>query len=151
KWSELTNLVPERERALKAERAKQIAHEDLRVRFASKANIVGPWIENKIEAVMNISLSIQGSLEDQLQRLQLFEHDIMLYKTQMEELEGLNHSVQEAMVFENPHTQYTMETIRVGWEQLLNNVRRSINEMENSILTRDSKGISEDQLNDFRA
>ncbi|WP_411026544.1 hypothetical protein, partial [Salmonella sp. s54395] len=40
KWSELTNLVPERERALKAERAKQIAHEDLRVRFASKANIV---------------------------------------------------------------------------------------------------------------
>ncbi|XP_071835118.1 alpha-actinin-like isoform X1 [Apostichopus japonicus] len=150
-WSELTNLVPERETALKAEHGKQRAHEDMRVHFAQKANIVGPWIENKVEVIMNLFSQPQGSMEEQLEQLQLFDHDATLYKPYMEELEGLNQAVQEAMIFENPHTEYTMETIRVGWEQLLNNIRRYINEMENSILTRDSKGITDDQLKDFRA
>lgn len=43
-----------------------------------------------------------------------------------------------------------METLRVGWEQLLTSINRTINEVENQILTRDSKGISQDQLNEFR-
>jgi len=38
----------------------------------------------------------------------------------------------------------------VGWEQLLTSIQRNINEVENQILTRDSKGISQEQLNEFR-
>lgn len=41
--------------------------------------------------------------------------------------------------------------IRVGWEQLLTTIARTINEIENQILTRDAKGISQEQLNEFRA
>jgi hypothetical protein len=41
------------------------------------------------------------------------------------------------------YTQYTMETLRVGWEQLLTSINRNINEVENQILTRDSKGITQ--------
>ena len=44
-----------------------------------------------------------------------------------------------------------METLRVGWEQLLTSINRTINEVENQILTRDSKGISQEQLNEFRS
>ena len=44
-----------------------------------------------------------------------------------------------------------METLRVGWEQLVTSVNRTINEVENQILTRDSKGITQEQLNEFRA
>ena len=44
-----------------------------------------------------------------------------------------------------------METLRVGWEQLLTSINRSINEIENQILTRDSKGITQEQLNEYRA
>lgn len=49
------------------------------------------------------------------------------------------------------YTQYTMETLRVGWEQLLTSINRNVNEVENQILTRDSKGITQEQLNEFRA
>lgn len=49
------------------------------------------------------------------------------------------------------YTQFTMETLRVGWEQLLTSINRNINEVENQILTRDSKGITGEQLNEFRA
>merc|ERR1711970_526258 len=36
-------------------------------------------------------------------------------------------------------------------EQLVTSVNRTINEVENQILTRDSKGITQEQLNEFRA
>lgn len=56
-----------------------------------------------------------------------------------------------AWFFSFRYTQYTMETLRVGWEQLLTSINRNINEVENQILTRDSKGITQDQLNEFRS
>lgn len=55
-------------------------------------------------------------------------------------------SFQESFVFENRYSQYTMETLRVGWEQLVTSVNRTINEVENQILTRDSKGITQEQV-----
>lgn len=44
-----------------------------------------------------------------------------------------------------------LQHIRVGWEQLLTTIARTINEVENQILTRDAKGISQGQMNEFRA
>uniref|UniRef100_UPI001293A812 alpha-actinin-4 n=1 Tax=Lonchura striata TaxID=40157 RepID=UPI001293A812 len=41
--------------------------------------------------------------------------------------------------------------LRVGWEQLLTTIARTINEVENQILTRDAKGISQEQMQEFRA
>merc|ERR1712071_571620 len=77
--------------------------------------------------------------------------NVYAYKTHMDELEKLNQGIQESMVFENRYTQFTMETLRVGWEQLLTSINRNINEVENQILTRDSKGITQEQLNEFRS
>lgn len=57
----------------------------------------------------------------------------------------------QSLLFLSRYTQYTMETLRVGWEQLLTSINRNINEVENQILTRDSKGITQEQLNEFRA
>lgn len=58
--------------------------------------------------------------------------------------------MQEAFIFNNPHTEYTMEHIRVGWEHLKTTITRTINEIENQILLRDAKGITEEQMSDFR-
>lgn len=41
--------------------------------------------------------------------------------------------------------------IRVGWEQLLTSIACTINEVENQVLTRDAKGLSQEQLNEFWA
>jgi actinin alpha len=76
---------------------------------------------------------------------------VQAYKPHIEELEKIHQAVQEGMIFENRYTQYTMETLRVGWEQLLTSINRTINEVENQILTRDSKGITQEQLNEFRS
>ena len=115
---------------------------------------------------------MQGSLEEQLGRLREYEEAVYQFKPHLEELERINQQIQESFVFENRYTQYTMETLRVGWEQLVTSVNRTINEVENQvcmhggswvticklisnfslqILTRDSKGITQEQLNEFRA
>ncbi|XP_052273606.1 alpha-actinin-like isoform X1 [Dreissena polymorpha] len=150
KWSDVRQLVPQRDSTLSGEMAKQQRNERLRREFAQKANVVGPWIENQLDAVASITIQMKGSLEDQLNKLHQYEKSVQQYKPHMDDLETINQEVQEAMIFENRYTHYTMETLRVGWEQLLTAIARNINEVENQILTRDSKGISEDQMNEFR-
>lgn len=151
KWGDVKQLVPQRDGVLSGEMAKQQKNERLRREFAQKANVVGPWIETQLDAVASITIQLKASLEDQLNKLHHYEKSVQQYKPHMDDLETINQEVQEAMIFENRYTHYTMETLRVGWEQLLTAIARNINEVENQILTRDSKGISEDQMNEFRA
>ncbi|GBP48707.1 Alpha-actinin, sarcomeric [Eumeta japonica] len=151
KWSDVRQLVPQRDATLAAELRKQQNNETLRRQFAEKANAVGPWIERQMDAVTAIGMGLQGSLEDQLHRLKEYEAGVYAYKPHIEELERIHQAVQEGMIFENRYSQYTMETLRVGWEQLLTSINRTINEVENQILTRDSKGITQEQLTEFRA
>ncbi|KAH7641554.1 alpha-actinin [Dermatophagoides farinae] len=150
KWNDVRQLVPKRDQTLQSELIRQQRNEGLRRKFAEKANGVGPWIERHIDAVAAIGMGMQGSLEDQLMKLRQYEEAVNMYKVHMEELEKIHQEVQENMIFENRYTQYTMETLRVGWEQLLTSIQRNINEVENQILTRDSKGITQEQLNEFR-
>merc|ERR1719439_47252 len=151
KWNEVKTLVPQRDQTLQDELKKQENNEALRRQFAEKSNQVGPWIERQMDAVAAIGMGMQGSLEEQLSRLREYEEAVYQFKPHPEELERINQQIQESFVFENRYTQYTMETLRVGWEQLVTSVNRTINEVENQILTRDSKGITQEQLNEFRA
>ncbi|OWK07493.1 ACTN2, partial [Cervus elaphus hippelaphus] len=97
------------------------------------------------------SIQITGALEDQMNQLKQYEHNIINYKNNIDKLEGDHQLIQEALVFDNKHTNYTMEHIRVGWELLLTTIARTINEVETQILTRDAKGITQEQMNEFRA
>ncbi|XP_064603072.1 alpha-actinin-like [Liolophura sinensis] len=150
KWGDVKQLVPNRDNILQQEMIKQQNNERLRRQFAAKANVVGQWIETQLDAVASIGLQGKSSLEDQLNKLNQYDKVVIQYKPNMDDLERTHQEVQEAMIFENRYTQYTMETLRVGWEQLLTAIARNINEVENQILTRDSKGISESQMNEFR-
>uniref|UniRef100_A0A7N6BSZ0 Actinin alpha 3b n=1 Tax=Anabas testudineus TaxID=64144 RepID=A0A7N6BSZ0_ANATE len=149
KWDTVKHLVPLRDQMLQEEVARQQANERLRRQFAAQANIIGPWIQTKME--VQFLLDIAGSLEEQMNSLKQYEQNIINYKSNIDKLEGDHQLIQESLIFDNKHTNYTMEHIRVGWEQLLTTIARTINEVENQILTRDAKGISQEQLNEFRA
>ncbi|XP_077586875.1 alpha-actinin-1 isoform X1 [Stigmatopora nigra] len=151
KWEKVRQLVPHRDRALLEEHARQQNNERLRRQFAGQANVIGPWIQTKMEEIGYISMELHGTLEDQLAHLRQYEKSIVNYASKIEQLEGDHQLIQAALIFDNKHTNYTMEHIRVGWEQLLTTIARTINEIENQILTRDAKGITQEQLNEFRA
>ncbi|XP_016018910.1 alpha-actinin-2 isoform X2 [Rousettus aegyptiacus] len=151
KWDKVKQLVPIRDQSLQEELARQHANERLRRQFAAQANAIGPWIQNKMEEIARSSIQISGALEDQMNQLKQYEHNIINYKNNIDKLEGDHQLIQEALVFDNKHTNYTMEHIRVGWELLLTTIARTINEVETQILTRDAKGITQEQMNEFRA
>ncbi|KAM4628289.1 alpha-actinin-4 [Polymixia lowei] len=151
KWDKVQQLVPQRDQALQEELSKQQSNDHLRRKFATQANIVGPWIQTKMEEIGRISIEMNGTLEDQLTNLREYEQSIIDYKPNIDQLEGDHQLIQEALIFDNKYTAYTMEHLRVGWEQLLTTIARTINEIENQILTRDAKGISQEQLHEYRA
>ncbi|XP_071781268.2 alpha-actinin-4 [Centroberyx gerrardi] len=151
KWDQAQQLVPQRDQALQEELSKQQSNDHLRRKFATQANIIGPWIQTKMEEIGRISIEMNGTLEDQLTNLREYEQSIIDYKPNIDQLEGDHQLIQEALIFDNKYTAYTMEHLRVGWEQLLTTIARTINEIENQILTRDAKGISQEQLHEYRA
>jgi actinin alpha len=151
KWQEVQQLVPRRDAQLQQELMRQQSNDRFRHTFAEKANVVGPWLEQQLENVATIALGGRGSLESHLQRLSDLLRSVQTYKQNLDDLERINQQLQENYIFENPFTRYTMETLRVGWETLITSINKTTNEIENQILTRDSKGIRDEQLNEFRA
>ncbi|XP_077336383.1 LOW QUALITY PROTEIN: alpha-actinin-4 [Lithobates pipiens] len=151
KWEKVQQLVPKRDNALKSEQDKQQSNERLRLEFASLANVEGPWIQSKMEEIGRIAIEMHGTLEDQMSHLKQYEQSVNKPQLNIDRLEQQHQLIQEALIFDNKHTNYTLEHIRVGWEHLLTTIARTINEVENQILTRDAKGISQEQMHEFRA
>ncbi|NP_001032662.2 alpha-actinin-2b [Danio rerio] len=151
KWDKVKKLVPQRDSALQEELARQHANERLRRQFAAQANLIGPWIQTRMEEIGHCSMAMGGTLEDQMTQLKQYEHVIVSYKSNIDRLEGDHQLIQESLIFDNKHTNYTMEHVRVGWELLLTTIARTINEIETQILTRDAKGISQEQMHEFRS
>ncbi|EFP05872.1 CRE-ATN-1 protein [Caenorhabditis remanei] len=151
KWGEVQNSVPRRDSQLQAELKRQQNNERLRTIFAEKANQVGPWLERELEQVLAIGLGGRGRLEDAIQQLRSIQRNVLGYKSNLDELERIHQEMQENFVFENRKSRYSMESLRVGWETLLTSINKTISEFENQVLLRDSKGISEEQIAEFRA
>uniref|UniRef100_A0A8C8K1C0 Uncharacterized protein n=1 Tax=Oncorhynchus tshawytscha TaxID=74940 RepID=A0A8C8K1C0_ONCTS len=113
KWEAVKHLVPLRDQMLQEEVARQQANERLRRQFAAQANIIGPWIQTKMEEIGHVSVDIAGSLEEQMNNLKQYEQNIINYKCNIDKLEGDHQLSQESLIFDNKHTNYTMEFARI--------------------------------------
>lgn len=152
KWCSILDQVPKRSETYGEELNKQQRHEQLRIVFAEKANAFGGYIESKSGALADLSMNGKGaSMEDQLKALKEFQTELLANQPQIEEAETANQAIEAALIFDNPHTIYSMEGLRSSWAQLLTAAGRAINETENQILIRDSKGLSEDQIREYRS
>ncbi|KAI0982726.1 hypothetical protein GJ496_002736, partial [Pomphorhynchus laevis] len=124
-------------------------NEALRLEFAKRANFISNWIDN-INEQISVGI-VNTSLEEQLDLFKSLQHKVVSFQHNMDDLESCNHNLQKAMIFENLHTVYSMDTLRMNYRQLVSTINEQIGELESQIMLRDSKGISEDQLGDFRA
>ena len=52
---------------------------------------------------------MNGTLEDQLTNLRDYQTNIMSYMPEINKLEGSHQFIQEALIFDNQYTSYTME------------------------------------------
>lgn len=61
------------------------------------------------QEIGRISIEMNGTLEDQLKSLQDYQENIISYTPEINQLEGYHQLIQEALVFDNKYTPYTME------------------------------------------
>ena len=45
----------------------------LSLKFAQQANAVGPWIQQKTEEIVGVALEMDGTLEQQIQKLKIYQ------------------------------------------------------------------------------
>ncbi|CAH8480705.1 unnamed protein product [Heterobilharzia americana] len=138
RWDAMYSLIGGRDDALRQELTKQQENEKLNSQFAQIASRTFNCNKSKL------------SLDDQIQRLNRIEEDLEGWKSTMDELEKLHQKQQKFLITHNPHTRYTMETLRVGWEQLKTNVKRGQNEVENRIIANEYRGVTEQQIDECR-
>jgi len=150
KWREVLELIPKRDALLQQETITQQSNERLRVQFAQQANSVHEWIKQKRDRLTYLTMNSTGTLESMNEEYEKLHQEVMGFKDQLIALEKINEQVHEAKIYENQHTTCTMETLRIHFGSLLTGVQRTINETENQILMRDSIGITEEQLKEFR-
>lgn len=61
------------------------------------------------QEIGRISIEMNGTLEDQLKELRDYQESIVSYTPEINQLEGYHQLIQEALVFDNKYTPYTME------------------------------------------
>ncbi len=61
------------------------------------------------QEIGRISIEMNGTLEDQLTNLKEYEENIVSYTPEINTLEGYHQAIQEALIFDNKYTSYTME------------------------------------------
>lgn len=71
-------------------------------------DLVAPCV-SYVQEIGRCSLEIGGTLEDQMTQLKQMEHVIIAYKPNIDKLEGDHQLIQESLIFDNKHTNYTME------------------------------------------
>ncbi len=150
KWCSVLDAVPQYESNLAVELEKQQGNEQLRVAFAEKANVIGAYIEERSTALSELSMEGKGTMEEQLDAMKAFQEETVAYQPEIDAAESANQALENAIVFDNPHTQYSMDSIRSSWALLMAAINRATNETQNQILIRDSKGLSEAQLQEYR-
>eukprot|EP01136_Pigoraptor_vietnamica_P010150 Opistho-1_new@47430 len=147
KWAQILQSVSDRDAAIENEAARQQANEALRVRFAQAANEFGAWMGGQ-KAI--VAKGFTGKSEEQLAALSNQEQTILARGGDFDAIDNLSHEVEEALIFENRHSNYSMESLRSEWDSLKSLIRRYINDMQNQILARDMSGISEETLQEYR-
>lgn len=61
------------------------------------------------QEIGRISIEMNGTLEDQLTNLKEYQKSIISYTPEINKLEGYHQHIQEALIFDNQYTSYTME------------------------------------------
>lgn len=146
-WNEIQTLAAQRDEALASELERQNANEQLRQEFANVANPFGEWLEQQ---TAEVAQGVSGSSEDQMNFLNSKSALLESESSRLQEVEAANQRIEEAVVLENPYATHSIESIREKWESLHTLIQRSVNNINNQILTRDMSGLTDEQIQEYR-
>ena len=150
-WQQVQELVAQRATELSAEADKQASREALRTKWAAAAKESQEWLTARDAEIKDtFTATTYDKLEDQIATLQQVEASVEEYKPQMEALEQIHKETRDNLIFDNQHTNITMEVLRGKYSAIKSSISRAINELNNQILARDSTNITEEEMKEYK-
>ncbi|XP_004349304.2 pectoralis alpha actinin [Capsaspora owczarzaki ATCC 30864] len=146
-WSEIQALAVQRDADIATETGRQNDNEQLRLEYAANANSFGEWLQT---TNATLAQGATGTSEEQLQFLQAQQATLQGEEARLQQIEEINQRIEQAVILENKHSNFPIESIRENWESVHTLLQRSLNTLNNQILTRDMSGLTEEQIQEYR-
>lgn len=146
KWNSFLAESEARKTALAEESARQHTNEANRVDFANQANAFNNFVQEKTNAINNLS----GELEDQLKTIQTHKPAIAAGREQLASIGAVNHKLDEAGVTSNKHTTLTYPFLQAAYEGLAKAANDRETVIQKEIIQARNKGVTAEQLAEFK-
>jgi Ca2+-binding EF-hand superfamily protein len=149
KWNVFQSLIETRTGKLTTELATQQQNETLRVAFADQAKAFNDWINERTNAVSAVTAS-NNDLEAKLAEATALHADIVNNAGQYDTVVAANQTLEDAHVTDNPHTELTIEVLKLRWEKLNNLSKETEDLVQKQILAKKNTDVSPEELKEFR-
>jgi len=147
RWNGLQNEVAERQRDLEAEHQRQQENEQLCKQFAAAANSFNAGC-TKLRDEM--SHPAGKDIDAQLQDLKHKADKIGQLNESLDSLIGLNNQIEERSITINKHTDLTVETLSLTFNNLNEFAAKQEALLQKARLAQQGSGVSSEQLQEFR-
>jgi len=145
-WQTFLKELDSRDAALGQERIRQEQNEQLRIEFANAAKSLKSFITENFSYVNNLP----GDLETQLAALQSRRPTIISGADQVSHVEDLSKKLDDAGVTENPHTDLSVPTLKVDYEQLVKTLQTKETLLQKEIIQKKNSSVSAETLAEFK-
>eukprot|EP00730_Choanoeca_flexa_P012847 TRINITY_DN4677_c0_g1_i1.p1 TRINITY_DN4677_c0_g1~~TRINITY_DN4677_c0_g1_i1.p1 ORF type:complete len:900 (+),score=364.16 TRINITY_DN4677_c0_g1_i1:69-2702(+) len=151
-WKTVQELVTKRDQQLSDEATRQTEREALRQEWATAAQEADQFVTGEDAKVNEVSQSAtQDTLEQAVEGMKKLQTDLESHQSMVDKLEDINRRAQEALIFSNPLTDITMESLRGQFSALRGRINAQVNHLENQILSRDSTNLTDEQIKEYQA
>eukprot|EP00049_Salpingoeca_infusionum_P019358 m.361515 g.361515 ORF g.361515 m.361515 type:complete len:2425 (-) comp19658_c0_seq1:287-7561(-) len=145
-WGNLEQVIGDREADLKVELQRQEENEKLRLEFAAAAKSFSSWLSD----TRRLLTESTDTLEAQLELTRRKHEEIKARKANLKDIEELGARMEDKLILDNKHTEHTTVGLAQQWDQLEQLGMRMQHNLEQQIQEKNDKGVSQEQLKEFR-
>jgi len=148
RWNNLHNEVGNRETSLSQEHERLTENDNLCKNFASHADKFSQQLDSQKH---DAEKPQQGSLQDQLASTQNLRSQFQnKNKEGLSQLAEINTKMDQRNITNNDYTGHTYESLSLNADSIVEFVNKQISLIEKQIIDESGKGISQEQLNEFK-
>jgi len=147
RWDRLMNETVERKSALDKEQQRLEENDALNKEFAEKAS---DFVSQAERIKTDLSAHHSGSLEEQLAAVRSKVAQIQPLESTLAPLTELSNHIDERNITYNPHTDYTIESLTLMFNGLVDFGSKQTTLIEKQILEQSGSGVTAEQLAEYQ-
>lgn len=145
RWSRLNQEVEDKKTAIEKELSRQQHNESLCKDFAAKGKAFADWCSEQKEEVSKLT----GDINKQLETLRAKVTLVGDTKSSLDEVADLARQIDDANITHNPHTDLTIDTLKLTYENLGDLISKQAGLLETELLKQSGSRVSPEQLSEF--